>query len=177
MAWNQDLANYNRLGQVFFACNQAGATVTLINTSTTTGFVLSNPYGSGKLLMISQVNFTYTTVPTATAIVFLCPSVAISTVAHGSTTALQVYGSNGSGAATNAVGRAYSVSTTPNLPVYGRVLGYAPTTPATTGGLTVTDQTDGALSLVPGSYAQISYITTAPVGITMMSWVEVPLNP
>tara|TARA_R110000868_G_scaffold75542_1_gene217799 strand:- start:636 stop:1163 length:528 start_codon:yes stop_codon:yes gene_type:complete len=175
MAWNQDLANYNRLGQVYYACNQAGATVTLINTSTATGFILSNPWGSGKKLLLSQVNFTYTTVPTATAIVFLCQSIAVSTTAHTGVTALQVYGADGSGAATSAVGRAANAATTPNLPVYARALGYSPTTPATTGGLTVTDQVDGAIALVPGSYAQISYITTAPVGITYMSWVEVPV--
>lgn len=171
--YNQDIANYTRLGQTFFASNQAGATVTLINTSTATGFILSNPWGSGKKLLITQCTFSYSTVPTATAIVFLCPSIGISSVAHGTTTALQIYGADGSGPSTTSVARAYNASTTPNLPVYGPQLGYSPTTPATTGGLTVTANLDGGFGLVPGSYAQISYITTAPVGITYMSWIEV----
>ena len=162
-----------RLGNMYSACNQAGATVTLINTSTTTGFVLSNPWGSGKKLVLKQVNFSYTTVPTATAVLFTCLSIAPSMVAHATVTALGVYNVDGSGASTVSVARAYSVSTTPNLPVYSRILGYSPTTPATTGGLTFTDNMNGAIILVPGAYMQISYITTAPVGITYACWAEV----
>ncbi|MEK9208420.1 MAG: hypothetical protein AAB922_08090, partial [Patescibacteria group bacterium] len=60
-----------RLGKMFSACNQAAATVTLINTSTATGFILSNPWGSGKKLVLKDAMFSYTTVPTATAVLFL----------------------------------------------------------------------------------------------------------
>lgn len=168
-----DIIAYNRSGQVFTACNQAGATITLINTSTATGFILSNPYGSGKTGIVVSATFAYTTVPIATAVVFLAQSIAPSTTAHATTTALSVYGANGSGATGANALRAYSVSTTPNLPVYSRVVGYSPTTPATTGALTWSDNGDGSLCLVPGSYVQISYITTAPVGITSMTWIEV----
>lgn len=168
--------DYNRQGLLFTACNQAAATVTLINTSTATGFILSNPWGSGKNLAVMSAQFTYTTVPAATAIIFLAQSIAPSSVAHATTTAITVYGADGSGATGRSVARAYSASTTPNLPVYTRALGYSPTTPATTGGLTVRDYVDGQIILVPGTYLQISYITTAPVGITDMTWVELPLN-
>ncbi len=161
-----------RLGKMYSACNQAAATVTLINTSTTTGFVLSNPWGSGKKLVVKDAMFAYTTVPTATAVLFLAQSIAVSQVAHASVTALNVYNVDGS-TVNAAVGRAYSASTTPNLPVYSRILGYSPTTPATTGALTFKDEVNGALVLVPGTYVQVSYITTAPVGITYMSWAEV----
>lgn len=163
-----------RLGNMFSACNQSAATVTLINTSTTTGFVLSNPWGSGKKLVIKDAMFAYTTVPTATAVLFLAQSIAPLPTAHATVTALNIYNVDGSGATGRSIARAYSASTTPNLPVYSRILGYSPTTPATTGGLTVKDEVNGAMILVPGSYVQISYITTAPVGITYMSWVEVP---
>lgn len=163
-----------RLGNMYSACNQSAATVTLINTSTTTGFVLSNPWGSGKKLVIKDAMFAYTTVPTATAVLFLAQSIAPLPTAHATVTALNIYNVDGSGATGRSIARAYSASTTPNLPVYSRILGYSPTTPATTGGLTVKDEVNGAMILVPGSYVQISYITTAPVGITYMSWVEVP---
>ncbi len=162
-----------RQGKMFRACNQAAATVTLINTSTATGFILSNPFGSGKKLVIYDANFSYTTVPTATAIVFLAQSIAPHTTAVTHTTPLGVYNVGGSGASTVSVARADSAATTPNLPVYARVLGYSPTTPATTGSLTFTDFIQGAMILVPGTYVQVSYITTAPVGITSMSWAEV----
>lgn len=167
---------YNRAGQLFTACNQAAATVTLINTSTATGFILSNPWGSTKNLAVMSAQFTYTTVPTATAVIFLAQSIAPSQIAHASVTAISIYRADGSGVAGNSVARAYSASTTPNLPVYTRALGYSPTTPATTGALTFRDYVDGQIILIPGTYLQISYITTAPVGITDMTWVELPLN-
>lgn len=163
----------NLLGNLYTACNQAGATVTLINTSTTTGFVLSNPWGSGKRLVLRDANFTYTTVPAATAEIFLAQSIAVSSVAHATTTAVGIYRADGSGVTLACAARAYSVSTTPNLPVYTRSLGYSPTTPATASGLTFTDYINGALILVPGTYVQVSYITTAPVGITTVTWAEV----
>lgn len=172
---NQWFLDQARLGNMYRSCNQAGATVTLINTSTATGFILSNPWGSGKKMVMYDANFTYTTVPTATAILFLAQSIAPSNVAHATVTALGVYSADGSGASNIAVGKAYSVSTTPNLPVYSRILGYSPTTPATTGGLSFTDLIMGAMILVPGTYVQISYITTAPVGIASATWVEVPV--
>src|SRR5690348_407581 len=87
----------NLLGNLFTACNQSGATVTLINTSTATGFILSNPWGSGKRLVLRDANFTYTTVPTATAEIFLAQSIAVSSVAHATTTAVGIYRADGSG--------------------------------------------------------------------------------
>jgi len=169
-----DIASYNLKGQAFVACNQAGATVTLINTSTATGFILSNTWGSTKKLVLTSITFAYSTVPAATAVVFWAVSVAPSQVAHATTTAIQVYAADGSGARNDTAGKAYSVSTTPNLPVYSRIIGYSPTTPATSSGLTWTDRGEGAIVLVPGSYGQISYLGAAPVGVTSVEWIEVP---
>ena len=83
--------------------------------------------------------------------------------------------SDGSGASTRSVARADSSATTPAVPVYARSLGYSPTTPATTGGLCVSAFLEGSLILVPGTYMQISYITTAPTGIASAIWAEVPV--
>ena len=164
-----------RKGNLFRAANQAAATVTLIDTSTATGFILSNPWGSGKKLIVKSYQFAYTTVPTATAIVFIAQSIAVSATAHATVTALGVYRADGSGVVTGApAGRAYNASTTPNLPVYAKLLGYSPTTPATTGvGVLEADLSGGEVILVPGTYIQTSYITTAPVGITSCVWAEV----
>lgn len=170
-----NISDLNAQGLVYTACNQAAATVTLINTSTATGFILSNPWGSAKKMVLWNVEFNYTTVPAAAAIVFLAMSVAPSATAHAATTPLTVYGANGVGTAAQAVGKAYSASTTPNLPVYTRSLGYAPTTPGAVGGLTLSAILEGSLILLPGTYAQISYITTAPVGIAAAIWAELPL--
>lgn len=164
-----------RLGNLFRACNQAGATVTLINTSTATGFILSNPYGSGKKMVIRDVGFQYTTVPAATAILFIAQSIGPHSTQVVHTTPLAVYGCDGLGVANEAVGKADAAATTPNLPVYSRSIGYSPTTPATTGGLAYRDYVNGAVILIPGTYLQISYITTAPVGIADATWAEVPV--
>lgn len=164
-----------RLGNLFRACNQAGATVTLINTSTATGFILSNPYGSGKKLVLRDIGFQYTTVPAAAAIIFLAQSIAPHQTQVVHTTPLVVYGCDGNGVANESVAKADAAATTPNLPVYSRAIGYSPTTPAAVGGLTYRDYVNGAVILLPGTYLQISYITTAPVGIADATWAEVPV--
>jgi len=169
-----NISDLNAQGLVYTATNQAGATVTLINTTTATGFILSNPYGSGKKMVLWNVEFNYTTVPAATAIVFIATSAAPNTTQVTHTTPLVVYRADGSGTSTVSVGRADSSATTPAVPVYSRALGYSPTTPATTGGLTVSAFLEGSLILVPGTYMQISYITTAPIGIATAIWAEVP---
>jgi hypothetical protein len=166
-------SDLNRQGKVYTAANQAGATVTLINTSTATGFILSNPYGSQRKLSIIDLTFAYTTWPTAISVVWACLSIAPTNVAHNTTTALAVYNADGSGVATTNTARAYNASVTPNLPVYTRILGQVPTTPATAGmGVGFTDKIEGALVVVPGSYLQISYIGAAPVGQTSCTWAE-----
>jgi len=171
MDWFLDQA---RQGNMFRAANQAAQLVTLINTSTATGLILSNPYGSGKKLVIYDVAFQYTTVPAATAVLWWCQSIAVHTTAVAHTAALGVYNCDGSGVTVTNAGKADSSATTPNLPVYSRILGYAPTTPATAGALSFTDKVLGAMILVPGTFAQLSYITTAPTGMCAVSWVEIP---
>lgn len=173
---NMAVDAYNRQGAVFTACNQSAATVTLINTSTATGFILSNPFGSARKLVLISVGFQYSTVPSATSIPFLAGSIAPSPTAHATTTAITVYGADGSGSNVGNAARAYSASTTPNLPAYLLSLGYAPTTPATSGGLSFRTMLEGAIVLVPGSYVQMSYLGQAPVGICDMTWAEVGLT-
>lgn len=163
--------DYNDSGVVFTACNQAAKAVTLIDTLSATGFILSNPWGSGKKLGLISATFQHTTVPTATGIVFLCLSITPSSVDQTGT-AINVYAADGSGASTVSVARAFSISTLPVLPVYTMAMGYSPTTPATTGGLVADAQINGTLILVPGTYVMFSYITTAPTGIGSMTWVE-----
>lgn len=170
-----NISDLNAQGLVFTAMNQTAATVTLINTSTATGFILSNPWGSGKKLVLWRVNFNYTAVPAATAIVFGAISVAPSPTAMASPTALDVVAADGSGIVNRSVARAYAAVTTPNLPRYAFMIGYSPTTPATSSGLTNVAELEGSHILVPGSYMQISYITTAPVGIGSALWAEIPL--
>lgn len=171
---NLDIAGYNRTGQLFTACNQAAATVTLINTTTATGFILINPWGSGKKLIVVDACFTYTTAPTAIATVFLAMSAAPNPTAHSGLTLLDVYGADGSGKTSTNVARAANASTTPAVPVYTKALGNPQVTIAGSAPVTWPLMMEGSLVMVPGTYVQVSYIGQAPVGMTSMIWAEVP---
>lgn len=170
---NLDIASYNRQGKVFTAANQAAATVTLINTSTATGFILYNPFGSGKKLILLDYTFTYTTAPTAIATVWLAGSINVSPTAHTGVTALGVYGADGSGANSGNAGKAANASTTPVLPVYLKQLGNPLVTVAGTSPATWNMSMEGQFVIVPGAWVQTSYIGQAPVGQTSATWIEV----
>ena len=170
---NLDLLAYNRAGQMFTAANQAAKVCTLINTSTATGFIVSNPWGSTKKVVIVDLTWTYTTAPTAVATVWACLSVAPSIVAHATTTAEGVYGADGSGVG-GAVAKVYNVSTTPNLPVYVRQLGNPQVTVSGSAPTTWPLRLEGSLILVPGAYMQVSYIGQANTGQGSATWFEVP---
>ena len=167
-----DVATLNRLGQAFQACNAAGVILTVVGTAVT-GFVLSNPYGSGKKLVLSDAAFVPTTVPTATFALGI--AVGFSTTAVTHTTPVSVYNGDGTGVSSTSVAKVDSSATLPVAAVLSRINGYAPTTPATTGALSWLDQIDGKLILSPGSYAHFTFVGTAPTGISAMSWVEVPV--
>src|SRR5262245_7044390 len=52
-------------GNVFTAANQASATFTLFGTTTATGYILSNPSGSGKNLIVLQIAYAKVTAAAA----------------------------------------------------------------------------------------------------------------
>lgn len=167
-----DIATFNRLGQVFQAANAAGVILTIPGT-VVTGFVLSNPYGSGKKLILNDAAFVPTTVPVATFALGIATGFSPTAVTH--TTPISVYNGDGTGVSSTAVGKVDSSATLPVASVLQRINGYAPTTPATTGGLSWLDQIEGKLILAPGAYAHFTFVGTAPTGISAMSWIEVPV--
>lgn len=169
---NFDVASYNRLGQVFHAANAAGVILTAVGT-VHTGLVISNSFGSGKKLILCDACFVPTTVPVATYALGIAIGFSPTAVTH--TTPVSVYNSDGSGASTTAAGKADSSATVPVATILARLSGYAPTTPATTGGLSWQDLIDGKLVLVPGAYAHFTFVGTAPTGISAFSWAEVPV--
>lgn len=166
-----DVATPNRLGQVFQACNAAGVILTVVGT-VVTGFILSNPYGSGKKLVLVDAAFVPTTVPAATYALGIATGFSPVAVTH--TTPVSVYAGDGTGVANTSVAKVDSSATLPVASVLQRLNGYAPTTPATAGGLSWLDRIEGTLILAPGAYAHFTFVGTAPTGIGAMSWVEVP---
>jgi hypothetical protein len=169
-----DIAEFNLAGQVYTACSQVVKAVTLINTKTVTGLILVNPWGSGKKLILSEMRFAHSTVPTATSVLFLCLSAAPSSVTVTTTSgSLNIYGADGSGATGKSLARAFNACVTPEFPVYSLPFSYAPTTPALEGDLSRRLQLDGAIVLVPGSFASLSYLGEAATGIGEVVWAEV----
>jgi len=169
---NIDTASYNRQGRMFFACNAGGIILTAVGTAVT-GLAISNPFGSGKKVILMSATFAPTTVPAATYVAGL--SVGFSNTLVTQTTPLSVYGADGSGVSTSAIAKAASSVTFPAATVLARIGGYAPTTPVAAGGIAWTDKVDGELILVPGAYCAIAMVGTAPTGISQISWIEVPV--
>lgn len=167
---NLDITSYNRQGKVYNACNAGGVILTIVGTIVT-GLTLSNPFGSGKKVVLVSAAFAPTTVPAATYVVGIATG--NSPTAVTLTTPVSSYSSDASGK-NDAVARVTSSATFPVAVVLARASGYAPTTPATASGVNFFDLVDGAIVLAPGGYCVVAFVGNAPTGITSYSWIEVP---
>ena len=165
---NLDTASYNRQGKVFHAANAAAASFLAVST-TMTGLILCNPYGSKKKFILVDAGFAYTTAPTAATQMGIAVGFSVTLVTH--TTAAVVYNADGSGISSTS-GAAVDVSST--LPVvatarrwFGGSIG------SSTTHVFMNDKIEGALILVPGAYAHITTVTTTSVGLGSFTWIEV----
>ena len=169
-----DVASYNRLGQVFSAANVSAKSVIAV-TAAMTGVILYNPPGSGKKLVVINGGFAWTTVAAAAhnlgwGLMTKNDALPTSLTAIGS----GVLSADGSGAASNAVGRAYDAATLPAAPIAVRWFGgSAYSTGAGIGPYQLNDAIDGALILVPGSALAMIAVTTTAVGLGSVTWAEV----
>lgn len=163
-------------GNVFMAANQASATFTLFGTTTATGYILSNPSGSGKNLSILNIGYVKGTAAAA-AIEQLVLSGAYSSQTLSSVTALStrcaLVGSNATG-----VGIAYSAAT---LSAAGVIIAQfqSPSVSATaTTGIPPVTQWDvaGSIVVAPGSWLQLAAgLTNTLAGLAHMMWEEIPV--
>lgn len=161
-------------GNVYTACNQSSTTFTLFGTTTATGFLLSNPSGSGKNLAILQIGYARVTAESA-AIEQLVLSGAYASQTLSSLTALStrsmLVGSNATG-----VGVAYSAAT---LSAAGVIIAPAfvpsvsATAPVNNGPMAMVDY-GGSIVIAPGSWLQLAAgFTNTLAGIASMTWEEV----
>lgn len=171
MPANIDVFQYNRLGQVFTASNQAAVTLSALST-TATGLILSNPYGSGKQLAIISVQWAFQTAPAAASIVGIAMSPVISStqVTHGTPINAVQMGVL-AGNAGNSVGKVDSAATTLGTPVFIRIMG-GPVAASQISPPYINDFLDGALILPGGTSIQLAYVTTAAVGLGSITWLE-----
>jgi hypothetical protein len=167
-------------GNVFFAASGAVATTSGgLTSSSTTPFILYNPFGSNKNLVILEI-LSSVVLPAQTAgnfQVWLVGCLSPTQVAPANVGALTVYSAL-LGAGTPAVGKAYSVGTLPTTPVVIRNLGVLQTLSSTTGAVAFSamfkDEVAGALVVPPGII--IATQTSAAMSLaTSMTWVEVPV--
>lgn len=168
-----DLVAYNRLGQVFTAANVSAKSVIAVTTAMT-GVILYNPPNSGKVLVIVDAGFVWTTAPAAVHNVGLATA-APNLTAPSSVTAIGsgVKCSNGSGNANNSVTLAYDAATLAVAPVACRWMGGALTGVSA---YSIIDHVDGAISLIPGAVLTFAAVTTTAVGMGHVTWVELPYS-
>jgi hypothetical protein len=161
-----------RLGNMYHACSAGAVTLTTVN-ATCTGLSLSNPYGSGKNLVIAKVRFQPSTAPAGAAVVGLAISPAVIETATTHTTPAVIHNSIMVGSNLKVgVGKADVSSTLPSTPVWLRPFGGVVAASSITPGMYV-DDTKGEIILPPGTHLSLSYLTTAAIGIASITWVEI----
>ena len=159
---------------VFSASNQASAVFTLFGTTTSTGFALFNPTGSGKNLVLLNVGYVRAIAMTTNIEQLVLTG--SSTLTHSSTTALTIV-NNFIGGSGTSVAAAYSATT---LSAAGtiRCMLQAPSVSATaTVGIPPVIMWDvqGLFVLAPGSTLYLaSGLTNTQDGMVSMIWEEVP---
>lgn len=162
----------NGARNLFTASNQAGTALSTALSTTQTGFTLSNPFGSGKTLVLLQVRGALTTAPAGIATVVLAANVNPNAAAVVHTTPLVVRAAN-LGNGKGSVAFVDGAATLPAAPVVVRALGG----PVATGSVSqpqIVDNLEGALQVAPGCAVSINCLTTAISGIFSVVWEEIP---
>lgn len=161
-----------RKGNMYHACTAGAVTLSTVS-ATCTGLALTNPFGSGKLLIVKRVRFNPSTAPAGAAVVGLAISPAPSETAVVHTTPAVIHNALMLGSDKKVGwGKADAAATLPAAPVWlrpiGSVVAASSISPAS-----YEDQTNGEIILPPGTNLSLSYLTTAAVGIAAITWVEV----
>lgn len=165
-----DIFEYAKLEQVFHASNQQNRTLSALST-TATGLILTNPYGSGKNIALMHVGGAYNTAPIGASEVGIAMSPAVSQTAVSHTSAEVVHKAILDGGSGNAVGLVDYAATTVGTPVFVRQLMGVNATSSVL--FTYLDaKIDGSLIIPAGASIQLAYVTTAVVGNFSFTWLE-----
>lgn len=156
---------------IYLASTQAGQATSTALSTTQTGLTLSNPYGSGKTLVLLKFFGAFTTAPAAIATLVLTANVNPVAAAVTHTTPLTVRKAN-LGVSGTAVGLADSAATLPAAPIVVVGLGG----PVATGSVSqpqVVTNLEGSICVAPGCAVSINSLTTAISGIWSLVWEEI----
>ena len=165
-----DVMSYNRQGKVFTLTNAAAASVLAVST-TMTGLILINPFGSGKKLVLVDAGFVWTTAGAAAHQIGV--ALGYSTTAVTNTTPVSVYAADGRGVATTSVAAGSNSATLPAAAVTQMWIGGSLGTAVSP--YMVRERIDGSLIVIPGAYAHLTTVTTTAVGMGSFTWIEVPV--
>ncbi len=162
-------------GSVFTAATAATGVFTAVGTGAT-GFILSNPAGSGKNLVLLEILFEFTVPLVQASIVLLYANINPVAAAVVHTAALTVVNAL-LGAGEAPVGKADSSATLPAAPTAIRFI-----TAAGAGSPVVTvvppfmkDEVAGAVIIGPGCAVSIQGTTQIAGGAASMTWEEIPV--
>lgn len=156
---------------IYLASTQAGQATSTGLSTTQTGFTLTNPFGSGKSLVVLQINVACTTAPAAAATIVAAANVNPVAAAVTQTTPLTVRRAN-LGVSGTGVGLAASAVTLPAAPVVVRAIG-GPVGASTISPPYIRDDVNGALVVAPGCALSINSLTTAISAVISVVWEEI----
>lgn len=156
---------------IFLASTQAGVATSTALSTTQTGLTLTNPFGSGKTLVILQIRGAFTSAPAGVASLVLAANVNPVATAVTQTTPLTVRKAN-LGVTDTGAGLAASAVTLPAAPVVVRALG-GPVAASSISQPQIVDDVNGAICVAPGCAVSINSLTTAVSGIWSIVWEEV----
>lgn len=165
-----DILEYNKLGQVFTASTQANATLSAIST-TATGLILSNPWGSGKNIAMLEIKGAFSTAQAGAATLGLLASPTPSSTAVTHTTPGTVQSGILNGNPGRSIAFVDTAATTVGTPVYVRMLASINATSSVVFTF-IDDKVNGAIILPPGTSVQLGGITTVIVGNFSYTWLE-----
>jgi hypothetical protein len=161
-------------GNTFTASNAAAAVFSAVST-TATGFILSNPAGSGKNLVLIDIAFQYTVATAAAAQALLYANINPVAVAVVHTTPLTVVNTL-LGSANTSVAKVDSAATLPAAPTAVRVIQAAATTgPAAVALPYVKDEVAGVIVITQGCAVSIQGTAAIAGAVASMTWVEVAI--
>jgi hypothetical protein len=171
---NLDIASYNRQGKVFNGANVAAKNHIVVGTSET-GLGLTNPWGSGKKVIMVDFGFAATSVSTAVTAIGL--AVGLPTVlAPTSFTKISIQGADSSGINGGSVCTLWDAATFVTAPISCRwsfgnlwVTGGAGDHP-----YQMMDRIEGAIVLVPGASIVTAVLGATQAGVASFTWIEVP---
>jgi hypothetical protein len=157
--------------EIYLASTQAGVTTSVALSATQTGFTLTNPFGSGKTLVVLRINAAFTTAPAGACPLTITANVNPVATAVVQTTPLTVRKAN-LGVSGTGVGLAASSVTLPAVSVVVRPLGGAVAASSITPPY-INDDVNGEICVAPGCALSVNSVTTAAVAVISMVWKEV----